>query len=301
MVTILSIIMNDDFVWLDSEFDTKEKIQFLEYKDGFMLSPKCVIGETLTPGVYEVNMVREGFFYRKKNLFVDDYVDIFNQELSDMVKEIGFFTESASLFEQFGVIHKRGVLLHGQPGVGKTAIFNQIMLTLTKKDYLVFLVDDPSNLIGTIEGLLELKKVLPSQPLAIFVEELDRFVNQAELEILQLLDGNNTMQPMLFFATTNNIEELSAAILRPSRIDLVIEVSSLSNEQRHSFLKAKNLPLEDVDKWVKDTDGFTIAMLKELMLSVLVLKKDYVKVIDIIKKRESIGKRYKATNKMGFK
>lgn len=293
--------MGDLFVWLDSKFDAEKKIQILEYKDGFMISPECVVVQKPTVGVYEVQSVREGFFFKKKNLFVDDYVDISTEKINDLMSEIDLFTNTESLFIEYGALYKRGILLHGDPGTGKTSLLNQIMSHLIKKNYMVFLLDDINTFTISIQGIAELKNVYKSQPIAIVVEDIDRFIgNSAELELLQLLDGADTFEPMLFFATTNYINNLTSTFLRPSRIDLIIHVEPLTEEQRRLFLVNKNVPENFIDHWAKETNGFTVAMLKELMLSVLVLNKDLKKVIQHIKERESLGKDPKKSKKLGF-
>ena len=45
----------------------------------------------------------------------------------------------------------------------------------------------------------------------------------------------------------------------------------------------------DMDAWVKDTENLTLSHLKELIISVFVMKKDYKETLDILRTMMQAG------------
>jgi len=259
----------------ESQHEGKERVCFLEYESGFTLSPKCIQAETAKPGIYNVQYTREGIFYVSQNIIMDDYVDIKGEEQQTIIAEIKDFAKKSHLFTQYGVVHKRGILLHGPPGCGKSCFLNNLLLDFVKDKGLAFIIKNGENIQTTIDGLKDLKKITPSQQIVVIIEEVDKYPPQFEQDILGFLDGQNSLQNMIVIATANNLDNLNPALLRPSRFDWIIEFNNLDARQREIYLRSKNTDTIDIKKWVSDTDKFTIAMLKELFISVILLDNDY--------------------------
>lgn len=90
-------------------------------------------------------------------------------------------------------------------------------------------------------------------------------------------------------ATTNHPERLDAHFTnRPGRFDIKKKLNHLTAEGREYFLKHKlkegELEKIDLPKWVKDTEGLSIAHLKELIVSVLIMGKEYNSVVETLKR-----------------
>jgi SpoVK/Ycf46/Vps4 family AAA+-type ATPase len=78
--------------------------------------------------------------------------------------------------------------------------------------------------------------------------------------------------------TTNYPERLGARIVnRPSRFDERICVGMPSDAARKMYLKvaAPDLKDDELDKWVKDTENFSIAHLRELVAACYCLDQEY--------------------------
>jgi SpoVK/Ycf46/Vps4 family AAA+-type ATPase len=71
---------------------------------------------------------------------------------------------------------------------------------------------------------------------------------------------------------------------RPSRFDKRILIGMPNAQSRRMYLKKK---LEghkvNLDKWVEDTDGMSLAHLKELVVAVTILDNDYEEAISVLK------------------
>ena len=279
----------EESIFCDSQLEGKERVQFLEYEDGFTLSPKCKITTDVTAGIYAVQYTREGIFFQKQNIIMDDYIDVGDEQQVEIINELQRFSKKIETFKKYGVVHKRGILLHSKPGCGKSYFLNNLLKHFVENKGLAFLVKDAGNLATTIEGLKILKSITPDRQLVVVIEEIDKY-QSVEQELLNFLDGQNSLQNTIVIATTNVVENLDPALLRPSRFDWIIEFKALTKEQREVYLNKKNIDNIDIQKWVDDTKDFTIAQIKELFISVVLLENDYKEALRKIKDNEKYQK-----------
>lgn len=266
----------------ESQLEGKEKVQYLEYEDGFTISPKCAVSDNPKAGIYNVQYTKEGLFFYKQKITLDDYVELGIETQEIIIAEIERFANKAELFKSAGVVHKRGILLYGPPGCGKTSFLNNLLNKFIEKNGLVFIVKDSANLSTVVEGLKILKSVSPARQIVVVIEEINKYYN-VDQELLNFLDGQNSLQNMIILATTNQIEEMNPALLRPSRFDWIIEVGALSEKQRKIYLTNKNLDTSLMHTWLNDTKEFTIAQLKELFISVNLLDNNYSETLKKLK------------------
>ena len=104
----------------------------------------------------------------------------------------------------------------------------------------------------------------------------------------------------IIMATTNYPEDLDDRIInRPSRFDRIEQIGMPSAGQRKIYLieKSKSLSLEQIDQWVEDTDDFTLAHLKELILGVEVFDISYDEILTRLKsmrKKEASSSDYQS-------
>jgi SpoVK/Ycf46/Vps4 family AAA+-type ATPase len=93
----------------------------------------------------------------------------------------------------------------------------------------------------------------------------------------------NSIDKACFLATTNYPERLGARIInRPSRFDKRFKIGYPKEASRRMYLefliggeeKVRSLGI-DLDMWVRDTEGFSLAHLKELFTAVVILDDSY--------------------------
>jgi hypothetical protein len=116
--------------------------------------------------------------------------------------------------------------------------------------------------------------------------KLDELIKRhGEHEILSLLDGEFQIDNVVNLATTNFPEVLGARIVnRPSRFDERILVDMPSAAARMKYLQHATSE-DDVDeatlrRWVKETEGMSVAHLRELVVAVYCLGQPYDSVLD---------------------
>ena len=188
------------------------------------------------------------------------------------------FFDSRGLYEQYRIPWKRGVLLIGPPGNGKTQAV-KALINETKQSCLY--VKSFNACYGTDHDRIRqvFIQARKTTPCIVVLEDLDSLIdNRNRSFFLNELDGFADNTGVVVLATTNHPERLDPAILdRPSRFDRKYYFTLPSVVGRRAYLercrKTMHEKLSFSDKTllkvVDTTEGFSFAYLKELCLSAM--------------------------------
>ena len=232
----------------------------------------------IPPGLYSTQENRAtGVFLKKETVILDDLIELPDPTTKTIMADVLTFWDKKDHFKKLGFVWKRGILLYGSPGCGKTSAVQQICTDFISRGGVCIFMTHPKLMVAAVKML---RVVEPNRPIAVLMEDLDAIVyNYGDAEILALMDGELQVDNVLFVATTNYPEKLDRRLVcRPSRFDIVREVSMPSKEARETYLKIKNPRLtasecdKELKRWVEDTHSFSIAHLKELIISVEVFQ-----------------------------
>lgn len=198
-----------------------------------------------------------------------------------VLSEVNKFWDSEPKYRAHNLLYKRGIILWGPPGGGKTVTVKLLMNELVKRDGIVI---NAYNISLTSMCLKAVRRIEPTRNLIVVLEDLDEIINyNGEAAILSMLDGENNVDNVLHLATTNFIDRLGARIVnRPSRFDRRIMVGMPGEAARRMYLSKttnKGLSGDILDKWVRDTEAMSIAHLRELVAAVYCLDQSYDDVI----------------------
>jgi AAA+ superfamily predicted ATPase len=197
----------------------------------------------------------------------------FKREIRD---DFARFFASRAVYEKHGIPWKRGVLLIGPPGNGKThtvkALVNETKQPcLYVKSFKACWGTDHDRIRSVF---IRARKTTPS---IVVLEDLDSLIDKENRAFfLNELDGFATNTGVVVLATTNHPEKLDPAILdRPSRFDRKYYFNLPAASERLAYVVAWNQSLEPdlmlsepaLTKTVEATEGFSFAYLKELFLS----------------------------------
>ncbi len=228
-------------------------------------------GTKLPAGTYRCVMRHDhGICLRKVEAKNDDVVLLPDPVAENLIKEARKFWLAGEDFRKLGFLHKRGFLLTGPAGCGKTSIINQIADHMLRElGGLVLLVDDPTRAELVLSNL---RQVEPERPVLAVIEDIDAMLGDGREErLLSLLDGKTQFDHVLFIATTNYPEKLDHRLqARPSRFDRVEVIRAPSAQVRRAYLEKRvpDLGGAELERWVELSEGFSIAHLKELVLAV---------------------------------
>lgn len=189
-----------------------------------------------------------------------------NHPVEELDTDIVQFFNQREAYQELGIAHRRGSLVYGPPGNGKTFTILRIVQRLAEeKDCLAFYI--PSSIGYQLEELNNFEPVFRDQPTILILEEITDHAQDRREMLLSLLDGEQSWTHNYVIATTNYPDRLPANIVdRPGRFDRLLEVSMPDGQQRRDYLEF-HLPQSTVDRvLVEKTEGFSLAYLKELVL-----------------------------------
>lgn len=293
------LMESGDVIWYDEngnpvrneeegEEDIPSNNEWIETPEGHFFPAKDTkIRKKLPPGMFIVNVQQGKYFLSKDTINTDELYRMPNDGIESILAENDKFWKKADLFEEKGIAHKRGMMLHGSPGCGKTSTINILAQDVVKRGGLVFRIkttNDLKALINFIHGYL--RDIEPETPIIVIVENIDKLVDQDESLVLEWLSGDDEFNHCVVIATTNRFQECNDLLLRPSRFDYFLEMDNSSKDERSFYLSKKGINDELLEKWISATQGFTMAQLKELYIAVELLDNDFDQSIKRLKDQE---------------
>jgi len=279
------------------------------FSDGKYIPMKNTVSE-IQPGLYEIEPMKNGkapVFFERVELNTENLIKFPNSKFEEVVSGIKDFWEKESIFRNFDLAFKRGVLLHGIPGTGKSCLIKLLMKDVIDRGGIVVNFDR----VGPFKmGMRIFREIHPDKPVVVVMEDLDSILaNNNESSVLNILDGVTKIDKVVYLATTNNPETLDQRIVnRPSRFDKIYEIGNLNKESRElyfNFLFSKtdsvNINDYNIDKWIEDTKNFTISHLHELFVAVVILEDEYSECLNKLKEMKNNNKlENNAGSKTGF-
>lgn len=240
------------------------------YSNGvYVLHKSAEVRKRLEPGVYNITQSQDGFVLLSPvSTTTDDLIELPTFISQEIIKEINKFWSPTTKerYHKYGMLYKRGILLYGKQGTGKTSIIATVMENHVKQGCIVFFCPDPALLQEVSKAVREIEG---DRPFLVIYEELDKLLNYNEGGFLSILDGENQIENIVYIATTNYLNVIPPRIKnRPSRFATVIEVGVPDEKTRETFLSTKVKEDIDLGLWVKITDGMTIDQIKDLIISV---------------------------------
>jgi len=235
--------------------------------------------ETLQPFAYRVHQTMSGPVFEKFNPRSDDLLKFENSVMEGVLNEIDEFWGRKEKYDRLGLLHNRGILLHGSPGTGKTCLLQQVGEMMVERGDVVFYA---TNVHAMESALKAFREAEPDRKVVIVFEDVDEAVRYDEKALLQLLDGAEMLEGVLYLGTTNYLERFPARLIRPGRFDKLVEVGPPPYAGRLAYLKHKLNGIEKdakITELAKRTDGLSFGHLREFIIGAYALDEPADEVI----------------------
>lgn len=267
----------------DEDFDLSEDaLVSMWVKDRDLIKPTTDITllKQIPSGIYTAEFNRDiGFFCRKLETNTDELFLFTNSITQNLLQEINLFWDKKDVYKTNNLVHKRGILLEGGPGVGKSSIVTLLCQEVINKGGVVFKVTSYKNL-GDYLGFIRtgFRRIQPNTPIITILEDIDQY-GEVETELLDFLDGKTHIEHHVVIATTNNTEDIPDTFLRPSRLDLKILIDLPNELVRKEYFIFKKVPEEIIKELVEKSEGCSLADLKEIYICIFLLDYNIEKAI----------------------
>jgi len=251
------------------------------------------------------------------NMLTEDPGDIQYSEiggLSEQIRELREVIElpltNPELFVRIGIKPPKGVLLYGPPGTGKTLLARAVasnidanFLKVVSSAIVDKYIGESARIIREMFGYAR-----DHEPCVIFMDEIDaiggrrfsqgtsadREIQRTLMELLNQMDGFDTLGKVKIIMATNRPDVLDPALLRPGRLDRKIEIPLPNEQSRLEIMKIHSSKITkfgeiDYDAIVKLSDGCNGADLRNVcteagMLAIdkgrpYVIQEDFMKAV----------------------
>lgn len=181
-----------------------------------------------------------------------------------LLKDMEWFYSNQEWFDAHGVPYHRGYLLCGPPGNGKTSLLRAIASTLQRP---LCIIDLSSERI--LERLAGLINSAPRDGI-IVLEDLDRVDLTTSLSgILNAMDGLGSGEGRVMFVTANDRSKFPDVMVRPGRIDEIIELGNATEDQAVRLYGQFCPGDEKAAAWAAEHKGKSMAELQKMLVKKL--------------------------------
>lgn len=199
----------------------------------------------------------EVYFYRSRgDSWVSNYVSrgrsfesviLDSQIKEDIVKDMTTFLDSEEWYKSIGIPYRRGYILYGPPGNGKSSLVSCLASHFKKDVYVLRLNDLTDSLLNVLVQQVRRNKILLIEDIDCVVSgrkglakaDEDGVINKGVSfsGLLNAIDGVDTPDGRILFMTTNKVNDLDSALLRPGRVDYKVEIKNASRNQAEALYR----------------------------------------------------------------
>lgn len=247
------------------------------------------------------------------------------EQIRELREVIELPLKNPELFMRVGIKPPKGVLLYGPPGTGKTLLAKAVAAQIGAN----FIFSPASGIVDKYIGesarlIREMFSYAKEhEPCIIFMDEIDaiggrrfsegtsadREIQRTLMELLNQMDGFDTLGQTKVIMATNRPDTLDPALLRPGRLDRKIEIPLPNEVGRLTIFKIHSEKVGkkgdiDFEALVKMSDGFNGADLRNVIteagFNAIRDERDYLIQNDLMKAVRKVGETKKLEGRIEY-
>lgn len=148
---------------------------------------------------------------------------------------------------KYGQRYKKTYIFHGNPGTGKSSLVNAIAWMFRRNIYIINM--DPritdSIFESAIDTINDKNALLLLEDIDASFQKRDMTKNITHSTLLNILDGVSSISGLVTIITTNFINNLDQALLRPGRINMMVKFTEITRQQLKHLFELYNITISD--------------------------------------------------------
>lgn len=219
------------------------------------------------------------------------------QTIKEELLQICDMIHNREIYENLGARLPQGILLYGDPGLGKSLMAKSFITESGLPAYIVRRDKGSDDFIGKITDTFE--KAKKNAPAIVLLDDMDKFANEDDRHIdaeeyvavqagIDEVKGCN----VFVFATVNEIRKLPRSLIRSGRFDRKIEVNSPTDRDAEEIIKyylaekkvSDNVNMDDLVKMVSYGSCAELeTILNEAAIGAAYARKEKIEMDDLVK------------------
>lgn len=219
------------------------------------------------------------------------------QTIKEELLQICDMIHNREIYENLGAKLPQGILLYGDPGLGKSLMAKSFITESGLPAYIVRRDKGSDDFIGKITDTFE--KAKKNAPAIVLLDDMDKFANEDDRHIdaeeyvavqagIDEVKGYN----VFVFATVNEIRKLPRSLIRSGRFDRKIEVNSPTDRDAEEIIKyylgqkkvSDNVNMDDLVKMVSYGSCAELeTILNEAAIGAAYARKEKIEMDDLVK------------------
>lgn len=209
-----------------------------------------VFHRQLPAGIYSVIVSPGGVFFRSIPVQNDTFVKLDAPAARMIAREVESFFDPVitARLRDAGLKNRRGVILYGSHGTGKTSLIRALLPGITAAGAVVLSDTNADHLENII--IPAVRESDPDRPIVLIWDEFEVNAQYSQKELLRLLDGVSSPDRLLVLATTNYLDKVPKQLCdRPSRFSLVLEMPPMNSAARMAYAQRKYSMLDSYQQF----------------------------------------------------
>ena len=218
------------------------------------------------------------------------------ESIKNELLQICDMIHNPEVYTALGAKMPQGILLYGEPGLGKTLIANCFIAESGLKAHTVRRNKGSNDFVGEITDTFQ--KAKKNAPAIVFLDDMDKFANEDDdhrdaEEYVAVQAGIDEVKGagVFMLATVNDVRKLPRSLRRPGRFDRKIEVCSPSDKDSREiiqyYLKDKKVSddvnLEDIAMMINYSSCAELeTILNEAAIRAAFLRKKHITMDDLV-------------------